>query len=439
MLPQRQPISRDRNDPSKTRINDHLDDERRDRLDAEELMHAAMVASTSSLSTTSSVSSKRRNKPPHLPPPFSNMDDSNSNSTSTTILNGNTRRNLRTLGISVVVISVITGGTFVISELTKVRKPSLQLKIFDSRGVLEVNRQNIHVHPSHRLQPTKYTDMRLPEFYKPILQDFKGDSKEKYIPVQWRIPGSNHDAIARGIDNCLGLDQNLHLTVANNNGTVFISGKGLADNDEITDIGATPSFHLESIHVLSSESLHSITGFLADHHVQGKLFVLLCHPIERMMTLYYSSQDSKNSFNNPSLRSISIDEFATDPQDRTEFNFVTKSLLADGKGLMRSDQINIDNFEKAKEILGTKAMILLSDDTLGSWAKMATWMNWNEDQNARQCVDSTLLEELSTVKQPPLNFDSNIADLFMQRNQWDLQLFEFAVQLFNLQTTALVQ
>jgi hypothetical protein len=433
MLPQRQPITRDSKDSSKTRIDAHLDDERRDRLDAEELMHAAMVASTSSLSTTSSVSSMRRSKPPHLPPPYSNMDGA------TPVRVGNAKRNIRNFGISLFVISIIAGGTFVILELTEVKKTSIQLKMVDTRGVLEVKHQNINVFPSHQLQPTKYTDMGLPDFYKSILQDFHGDNKEQYLPVQWRIPGSDHDAIARGIDNCLGLHQNLDLTIANNNGTVFISGNGLADNDASIGEGATPLFHLENIHVLSSESLHSLTGFLADHHVQGKLFVLLCHPLQRMMTLYYSSQDPKSSLYNPSLRSISIDEFANYPRDRTEFNFVTKSLLADGNGLMTSDQINIENFEKAKEILGTKAMILLSDDKLGSWAKMATWMNWKEDQGARQCVDSTLLEELSTIKQPPLKNDSNIAGLFMLRNQWDVQLFDFAVQLFQLQTATLVR
>jgi hypothetical protein len=428
----RRTIDHGGNDSSMRSIDGLSDaDDGRDRLDAEELMSAAMAASSRSLSTTSSVSSQRRNRPPHLPPPRASLGEAPQRV-------GITKNTWKILGASLLAISAISVGvvTFEVVESGNLSNISMTI----ARGNQEVRLQNTDVMQSHRIQHTgpsaKYAGTGVPSFYDDNFEDFAGDSNKKTVPVHWRIPGSKQDLLTHVIGACLGLIQGVD-QVGGNGTEIKTSSAG---DYVMIDMAVKPSsLDQKKIEVLSSQSLHYLTEFLAGLGVKGKLFILFSDPLERMLTFYYSAQDPASTSFDPALESVSLHEFATWPEDRPEFNFVTKSLLTQGNGLIASDQITVEDFELAKEIILSKAMILLVDDKLGSWAKVATWMKWNEDKKARKCVDSVLLVDWPKVNHPAFEKDSNTSKALVQRNQWDLQLFEFAVQLYQQQTTALVQ
>lgn len=404
----------------------------RDRLDAEELMSAAMAASSRSLSTTSSVSSQRRNRPPHLPPPSASLGEAPQRL-------GVTRNKWKILGASLLAISAISVGVVVTFEVMASGNLS-NISMNIARGNQGVKLQNTDVMQSHRIQHTgpssKYAGTRVPRFYDDNFEDFAGDSGQKTIPVHWRIPGSKQDLLTHVIGACLGLIQGVDQV--GGNGTEIKTRS--AGDYVMIDMAVKPSSPDQmKIEVLSSQSLHFLTEFLDGLEVKGKLFILFSHPLERMLTLYYSARDPGCTSFDPALEYVSLHEFATWPEDRPEFNFITKSLLTRGDGLIASDQITLEDFQLAKEILLSKAMVLLLDDKLGSWAKVATWMKWNEDKKARKCVDSVLLMDWPKVNHPTFEKESNTSVALLQRNQWDLQLFEFAVELYQQQTNLLVQ
>jgi len=414
------------------------DIERLDRLDAEELMHAALTASVTSLSSASPLSSQRRSRAPRLPPPQSSLDTPKRICPSTWKL----------FAISLLMISCISAGVVTVLEFKETGNiiPHRSIDIV-TRSDLEVTLQITEGMQSHRIQQLNYTHFDMPPLFNLILEDFDetlrqtserdvdGNIRQKSMPVHFLIPGSGQDTITHVIGACLGLTQGMDQTGINGTGVKHSS----AGEYLMVDMQVVPSLNLNVVDILLSSSLHSLRGFLSNLQLRGKLVVVFRHPLERMLTLYYSSKDSRSSLFNPSLGSITLQEFATWPEDRPEFNFVTKSFLSKGNDLITSDQITAENFEIVKGVLHAKALILLNDDKLASWTKMVKWMNWNEDQEGRQCADATLVQEShASANHQPLEQSSVTSAYLLQRNNWDLQLFEFAVQLYQHQSKVLV-
>ena len=121
---------------------------------------------------------------------------------------------------------------------------------------------------------------------------------------------------------------------------------------------------------------------------------------------------------------------------------MVKSLVSSGDDLIATEHITPDDLELAKTILREKFMILLIDDKFGSWRKVDAYMGWPYfTQERKKCEDSVLNRNWPemTQDQPHLERNEEAYWHLVERNRWDVELYEFAVLLFHQQTEALVK
>jgi len=180
------------------------------------------------------------------------------------------------------------------------------------------------------------------------------------------------------------------------------------------------------------------------HQHRGRLFVILRHPIERAVSKYYYGQIATWEKNyDPAIQNLTLMEYAESSQHCID-NWMTRRLV-DKMNTYIHPTITKDDVQLAKELLREKAFILLLDRFDESIHRLAEYFHWNgnsttSNNEQEQCVANfTKYNPVNQNPHPLLSKESEEWNAIQNQFLYDIELYDYAVKLYNYQGIYLKQ
>jgi len=263
------------------------------------------------------------------------------------------------------------------------------------------------------------------------------------VPFYWHVPRSGGGTVNDVLGSCL------HLTLAADAGGsegqsgvemlkvlhfshdvnyVNVDTSTLKGIQRAQDLNLVPSGLAD---VVISPLLHDATSLFTPTR-KGRLFTIFRNPIERAASLFYFIQDTQwkqpNS-GNEQFASMTIEEFYQG--GFAENNWMTRFLTNElTKGELTEEDLNI-----AKEVLRQKCLIGLLDAKGETFDRFQKYFGWRPKNGSEEECLSKKLEWAWPMKHrhPPIEKGSDAYVLIRAQNIFDLQLYEYATELFKQQ------
>lgn len=177
--------------------------------------------------------------------------------------------------------------------------------------------------------------------------------------------------------------------------------------------------------VIISQHLHPASTLFNDEQ-KGRCFTMIRHPIERAVSMFHYLGVAKwEPTYDPSLAYISIEMYAR--SKRAEHNWMVRFL---------SNELERDLNEKhlriAKEVLRQKCLVGLLDRKDESFRRFEDYFGWGpKNQEQLECRNRLLHWGWSNKHaHPTVEEGSVVWDLLYKKNEFDMQLYEYAQQLY---------
>jgi hypothetical protein len=303
-----------------------------------------------------------------------------------------------------------------------------------------------------------------PLYSKTIISSNFADLTEPYsiqggdLPIYWHIPKSGGTAIEDILGNCFGLvvakqegrhghesDTDLMLVesedgityanvdVSTPDGIKHAQSMGLID-ELIVDVAMT-SYINEIAEIMKPESNH-----------RGRCFTIIRHPIKRAVSMFYYLQTASwETTYQPEWANMTIEEYAQ--SNFVENNWMTRMLIQRING---GGPVTPDEFDLAKDILRNKCLIGLLDDLENSLIRFESFFHWNQDKKINKAQikaskkggkrDQFLCQKHVVERggdnahpHPHYSSDSDVWKELSKHNHYDLQLYDFALKLYDEQ------
>jgi hypothetical protein len=163
----------------------------------------------------------------------------------------------------------------------------------------------------------------------------------------------------------------------------------------------------EDADVLIHEDLHQIASKILTSRHQGRIFTLMQHPVDRIIGLLDQESNPETPF---------VD------------NLMTRQLV--GK-LDSSQELSKEDLEDANAVLSRKVLVGLwiDEHKHESMTRFSTYFGW---QNS-SCTESSESRQHKQQSNLEIGRDSETWNEIVEANQWDVSLYNFAVQLFDKQ------
>ena len=182
-----------------------------------------------------------------------------------------------------------------------------------------------------------------------------------------------------------------------------------------------------------------VTGFLYEANelftptAKGRMFTVFRHPIERAISMFYYIQvaDWEPTYS-PELKDWTIEQYAE--SDRIENNWMTRQLSGQLSGDLNDDALAV-----AMEVIRSKFLVGLMtemDRTMERFEKFFRWKYRVNPENQEACRERLMSggsnSNSANKKEQPKEGDIAWEKLMWQ-NQYDMQLYDFIVELFEEQ------
>mmetsp|Transcript_8504 Transcript_8504/g.11705 ORF Transcript_8504/g.11705 Transcript_8504/m.11705 type:complete len:376 (-) Transcript_8504:33-1160(-) len=169
---------------------------------------------------------------------------------------------------------------------------------------------------------------------------------------------------------------------------------------------------------------------------RGRVFALFRHPIERAVSLYYYRQiatwEKGDGVYRPELANIPIEEFFERKKNKSDNNMIAMLLNKD-----RREPVTDDDLEFAKEILRTKVLVGLTSQMEESVERFDTYFGWNKNEKRPMCQKSYIEHKTNSNKYERVGEGSLVWEYLSNILYYDIQLYEYAVELFEDQKAEL--
>lgn len=183
--------------------------------------------------------------------------------------------------------------------------------------------------------------------------------------------------------------------------------------------------------IVSSRILHAATLFDPAH--KGRLFSIFRNPIERAVSTFFYLQNAYwERHYRPELKEMTILDYAALPD--TANNWMTRWLT----GKNAEPHLTEDDLIFAKELLRRKFLILLTDEMGESIERLLNYMNWKipeeHFEETRQCLLANTKKGDGQNRNKHLMPEEGSPEYEALKaiNNLDIQLFEYAQQLFKV-------
>eukprot|EP01083_Nonionella_stella_P221525 791369_1 len=194
---------------------------------------------------------------------------------------------------------------------------------------------------------------------------------------------------------------------------------------EIADVIFSPLLH-ESTRLFDNESNH-----------KGRVFCMFRHPIERAISLFYYLRDAAHepTFSEKLKKIQSVEDYAV--SEFAEHNWMTRFLTNTMTGNLTSEHLTM-----AKEILRRKVLVGLTRDMEASFERFIKYFGWDRNgisNDQKSCLKQYLFHGSNRSKnQHKVNQDSSGWLLLKEKNVYDLQLYDYVLQLYEDQREMLL-
>lgn len=263
------------------------------------------------------------------------------------------------------------------------------------------------------------------------------------VPFYWHVPRTGGGTVNDILGSCL------HLTLAADAGGsegpsevemlkvlhfshevnyVNVDTSTLKGIQRAQDLNLVPSGLAD---VVISPLLHDATSLFTPTR-KGRLFTILRDPIERAASLFYFIQDTQwkqPDSRNEQFASMSIEEFYEG--GFAENNWMTRFLTNElTKGELTEEDLNV-----AKEVLRQKCLIGLLEQKGETFDRFQRYFGWRPKNGSEEECLAKKLDWAWPMKHrhPPVEKSSDAYGLIRTQNMFDLQLYDYAKQLFKQQ------
>ena len=254
------------------------------------------------------------------------------------------------------------------------------------------------------------------------------------LPIYWQIPRSGGTLVRKIFGNCLHLVQASQLgAAAERNNEVDLrtyqttTGVHFVNVDTTTPSGIQRAKELDlassaTIDVAFTPLIYPMAEACNPRH-QGRPFALFSHPIEREVRIFYYEKA-----NSAALAEMSLLDYVQ--SGRISNNWMTRFLTNKFTGTLTVDDLHV-----AMEILRRKFVIGLEEKMKESILRFERYFGWglHATQEMGRCQDDELLAH--GTDQDDENIPKGSAEwyLIMAQNEYDLQLYDYARYLYDVQ------
>ena len=265
------------------------------------------------------------------------------------------------------------------------------------------------------------------------------------VPFFWHIPRSGGSTLLEIMSSCIGLVLATDIGVRDGHGSdptlqVIETPAGSYVNvDTNTQEGLERSIELRLLDsglvdvVSSNIPISALKLFELAPQYRGKMFVMLRDPVERAASQFLELQKHNKHF-----ARMSIESYASSRRDQADFNYMTKTLV-DKPGLT-TRSLTEDDLNAAKEILRRKAVVGLLRDKGDTVLRFERYFGWTYDTaDDKTCSEKLLHWEWKNRGEDggPIAQGSKIYQDLAARNAFDVELYAYAVKLFEEQGAVL--
>ena len=270
------------------------------------------------------------------------------------------------------------------------------------------------------------------------------------VPTFWHVPksggstikdvaGSCHRLItASNIGTLDGHENDETLQIVRPGGSMFvnINTHTVEGIQHAKDIGFPSSGMAE---IIVSNFVHESDALGSTSHML-RFFGVFRHPIERAISeFYYIQTASWEETYHPELQNWTIEEYARSTM--AEENWMTRQLANNP-----IDSLSDDDLALAKELLRRKFFVGLTDKMEESMDRFERFFRWSyrvNPHNQEKCREELLSKggganrNVNATKKAHLAKGTEGWELLAAKNNYDLQLYDYVVELFGQQESLL--
>ena len=182
---------------------------------------------------------------------------------------------------------------------------------------------------------------------------------------------------------------------------------------------------------------HDTASLFDDDINKGRCFALLRHPIRRAVSMFYYLKDAtwENTYSEV-YKAMDIEEYAT--SQYSEDNWMVRFLTNQMSGNVYDRHLDL-----AKEVLESKCLVGIMEDFSASIKRFDRYFGWSQIDfggpvsmtDRGTCVARVIQHPDNAHPHPKVDEDGEVWNLLLQKNRFDLALYEHARHLFyNVQT-----
>mmetsp|Transcript_37349 Transcript_37349/g.63587 ORF Transcript_37349/g.63587 Transcript_37349/m.63587 type:complete len:341 (+) Transcript_37349:195-1217(+) len=266
---------------------------------------------------------------------------------------------------------------------------------------------------------------------------------ERELPMFWHVPKSGGTTLQDLLMHCVGM------VGANEIGAPYAKETGplevvrLENGNRYVNVDmANPEgiAHARDLGLVQSGLANVVmtswfdeTASVFDHEYKGRCFALLRHPIKRAISLFYYLKDATWEHTYSEVyQSLTIEEFAA--SEYAEDNWMVRFLTNQRTGGVYDRHLDL-----AKEVLESKCLVGIMEEFTPSFKRFNEYFGWNKQDfngpvkmtDRGSCVGRVINNPDNAHPHPTHEEGSEVWNLLLQKNQYDLILYEHALHLFH--------
>jgi len=275
------------------------------------------------------------------------------------------------------------------------------------------------------------------------LEDFDQElpfNPETHVPYFWHIHKSGGSTF-KHVMTCLGRTQTRRMTQPDCNDNEKILHVCELEFGKVVNADASSPPGIDRLRklglvdqnipdlVIDTSRVFEALSILNQRH-KGRLFVILRDPVERAISKYYYTRIATWERNyKPEIANMTIQEYAT---SKFSFgNWIVRRLV---HKMDPRYEVTRADLSLAKEVLRQKALILLTDRMEDAGIRMMQYFGWPFSGYQRWCINKFAVEEPINQNPHPIPArDSPEWAALRDQNILDVELYDYAVELYNLQ------
>lgn len=176
--------------------------------------------------------------------------------------------------------------------------------------------------------------------------------------------------------------------------------------------------------------LEDASESLFDSVNKGRVFTLMRHPVDRAVSEFYYLQNADwEASYDPKSKGMTIEEYVE--RGHIERNWMVSGLVKRFQGeILQAD------LEEAKQLLREKVLIGLLSNMEESIYRFDRYFGFHNIERNKECFDNIIHDKggkTNRHEHPKLEPGSSEWKLLAEINNFDVQLYEYAVELFEEQ------